>query len=785
MSHKKCLYSLLVVGLAAATAYATPELRKPTRVAAERASEGSDEGASFTSTEPQPVLNLPTIQSTNFDPADGWDLGFSVCGNEFAGNNAQGGPCCVQGAVTDVCGAGLKDFCADQNCCIDDPNQTNGWFMNILMKHCNEPHIDTIHPGSSGGQHLRFVNPGAGGNVVCAAPLYSGATCRMRVHTPPDRAPGNTQNLLGRSVFSYEIAISQAIGNTRFRTLPGFHTEAPGGGGIYAYNGNGLSGVYFNFNGRVQICRTVACPDTAAGRLFLAYWSYDSGGYGKVTIDNDRCNNLLTISYQNAAEAVPPAVPGFVNSFSTSVNSGTGTPLWNKPFGPHSYYPLTDQVMFFKNNPPSDPTTLDLDNWSLVHTPCPTACCNAGVCTDSPYSEANSDSCIAAGGRYYPNVSCAQMGTNGIPPCGVDLGSCCNSGPGTGGTCTDGVAESACTGAQLTWTAGATCDPDGFPSLCNISPGTCSNAYPGHAAPHFCVNRPGYEPCLADSDCDDPGFCFGGHCSQPSTPGTCAYISAGFCQAMGQCTGAPPCVPSTGANCCDPVCPVACPGGAVCQAISQPCNAVPGGADCAFCEGCDAFPTVGCTTDADCPSPRPGIPAGVCEPNPTFVCNNDGDCPAGTTCQVPAVSPGGVLCTTDDECLTYVTAAPACDETPGACCEQVFGTCEDNVLSADCPTGTAAQMIWSKGQSCTAVGCSADLGACCDHETFGGCTETTFVGCPTEGTKNEWTKEATCAEIECTHVAIPTVSEWGIVVLTLLLLVGAKVYFGRRQASAA
>jgi len=94
-------------------------------------------------------------------------------------------------------------------------------------------------------------------------------------------------------------------------------------------------------------------------------------------------------------------------------------------------------------------------------------------------------------------------------------------------------------------------------------------------------------------------------------------------------------------------------------------------------------------------------------------------------------------------------------------------------------------MIWSKGQSCTAVGCSADLGACCDHETFGGCTETTFVGCPTEGTKNEWTKEATCAEIECTHVAIPTVSEWGIVVLTLLLLVGAKVYFGRRQASAA
>jgi len=32
--------------------------------------------------------------------------------------------------------------------------------------------------------------------------------------------------------------------------------------------------------------------------------------------------------------------------------------------------------------------------------------------------------------------------------------------------------------------------------------------------------------------------------------------------------------------------------------------------------------------------------------------------------------------------------------------------------------------------------------------------------------------------------SIPTVSEWGLVVLTLMLLIGAKVYFGRRQAIA-
>jgi len=37
-----------------------------------------------------------------------------------------------------------------------------------------------------------------------------------------------------------------------------------------------------------------------------------------------------------------------------------------------------------------------------------------------------------------------------------------------------------------------------------------------------------------------------------------------------------------------------------------------------------------------------------------------------------------------------------------------------------------------------------------------------------------------CDEIKCWHNPIPTVSEWGLVVMTLLLLTGAKVYFGWR-----
>jgi IPTL-CTERM motif len=59
---------------------------------------------------------------------------------------------------------------------------------------------------------------------------------------------------------------------------------------------------------------------------------------------------------------------------------------------------------------------------------------------------------------------------------------------------------------------------------------------------------------------------------------------------------------------------------------------------------------------------------------------------------------------------------------------------------------------------------------------------TTVMAC--DCNKCVWHKMLTCAQVECMHAAIPTVSQWGLVVLTLLLLTGAKVYFGRRPTSA-
>ncbi len=71
------------------------------------------------------------------------------------------------------------------------------------------------------------------------------------------------------------------------------------------------------------------------------------------------------------------------------------------------------------------------------------------------------------------------------------------------------------------------------------------------------------------------------------------------------------------------------------------------------------------------------------------------------------------------------------------------------------------------------------VGACCDRDTFGGCSQTTQSQC--NCSECVWTEGQGCGAVECVHAAIPTVSQWGLVVLTLLLLTAAKVHFGRRQ----
>ena len=124
-----------------------------------------------------------------------------------------------------------------------------------------------------------------------------------------------------------------------------------------------------------------------------------------------------------------------------------------------------------------------------------------------------------------------------------------------------------------------------------------------------------------------------------------------------------------------------------------------------------------------------------------------------------------------------------CEEHTGACCDNLTGSCMDDTLQGDCLGGPYAQPEWFKMTLCGEIQCVPAMGACCDHDD-GSCTQMTQAACLALP-KGEWFKATDCAAIECVanFIPIPTVSEWGLAILALLLLVGAKVYFGRRQAA--
>lgn len=127
---------------------------------------------------------------------------------------------------------------------------------------------------------------------------------------------------------------------------------------------------------------------------------------------------------------------------------------------------------------------------------------------------------------------------------------------------------------------------------------------------------------------------------------------------------------------------------------------------------------------------------------------------------------------------------------PQACCLQGGAVCFDIDPLCCAELGDDVQ---GEGSACRgdANGDGIDdaclqLGACCDAGSGlpGGatCSTTTMLDCrcPT----CTWYEGRSCQELEnddlCLVNAIPTVSEWGLVIMTLLLLTGAKVYLGVR-----
>lgn len=122
----------------------------------------------------------------------------------------------------------------------------------------------------------------------------------------------------------------------------------------------------------------------------------------------------------------------------------------------------------------------------------------------------------------------------------------------------------------------------------------------------------------------------------------------------------------------------------------------------------------------------------------------------------------------------------------GACCDHTRrgGECTDNVAESIC-LATGEQMEFFPDQTCAATEsaglCEEQAGACCverictDNVAKSACaSETWLMGVPCDDPEIA----ELCAEQPVSP--IPVISEWGLMILALLLLVGGKVYFGQR-----
>ncbi len=383
----------------------------------------------------------------------------------------------------------------------------------------------------------------------------------------------------------------------------------------------------------------------------------------------------------------------------------------------------------------------------------------------------------------------------------------------------------ACDVAEFCTGSSADCPPDAFqpPILCRASAGACDVAEFCTGSSPNCpddVFLPPSTECRGASDvCDTPEFCPG---NGPACPrdgfagqGTVCRAANGECDAVETCTGvsaacppdgfAPPMLCRASAGPCDqeelctgsgPNCP--------------PDSFLPNGTTCRMSAGvCDV--TEVCTgSSANCPPDgfQPGTTtcraaADVCDvaelcTGSSANCPPDAFQPSTTICRASA----GV-CDVAETCTGSSTPCPPNGFQPNTVvCREEAGVCDAEERctgsSADCPPDVSdppGTPCTSDGDECTDDACDAagqcahpesgECGACClgVDECIDGVGQLTcqsqqgvFLGpgtsCAAQGD--------TCSAL----TLIPTVSQWGLLVLTLLLLTAGKLYFRFRSVSA-
>jgi hypothetical protein len=636
-----------------------------------------------------------------------------------------------------VCGSAYAGFCpasgptlasctgnpaVDQDCCSNFPNALNGWWVLGANEFCGSPNILDVNP-SDGEQHLRFSHDPLGGTTpACTGFAAIGCNPNILMGSVSVAQPTGNAN------FSYDLAMSASpagalTGSLQFNTVG----DAALGGGNAA-----VLFLYHSYYG-----------------LWFVY-DYGTLGFGFAGyLTGDGLYNNLRAEFDICGEEVRYYVDNVLTYTGSTVGGGD---RWNRG------------TWRYDNVPGND--------WDLDHVitdrsgagPCPQVCGNGAIegteeC-EPGVDEANCPGRCVAVGVIPGECTCSR-------PC-ADCGAPCAVGNGLSVPyLTDGGIYSYT--ADSPFTSVDTCDAaTDYDTVIfwDLTP-DCSG--------FGMVNDECNElDALLGQDAGDPSAsCFvntGGPPFQaedfPLSSCLCAATTPGnsYTFAITEYGAGQPALGGTHVinirkktACGSPIV-----GGACCRGLTGVCE---DGVSANECSG--EFDTY--TDGKLCSSPS--VPA----------C----DAVTGSCCDSSPGAGGACSITTQADCNFTWTANGLCEdcaEVTGACCNALLGSCTVGIQSAcNCP-----DCSWTQGALCSHIACNPIQGACCRQtEQTADCVQSSQAECSCENCT--WTRETDCADVECDPLftPIPTVSEWGLVIMALLLLVGGKVYFGRRQTAIA
>ncbi len=506
----------------------------------------------------------------------------------------------------------------------------------------------------------------------------------------------------------------------------------------------------FFYAGGIYVLDDV-CGATGLNFISTGFFWDTLGGYQNYTVAMDPCGNVINYNY------------GGQLIYSSCTYAGTNL----------------EQFLVFGDNYPG--STMDIDDLSLSSAEdCPSLCGNGIV--EAPNENCEPGNVPTGCG---PGHACGDVGTAGACQCNriCTLAEPCVLHNGTNGPFVgpfdqayggifvydapagvDAVSVELCgsTGVDTNIQYWGSCsDPGDAGSsnddCCDPSDPNCGTFGAGSDPSASCYNNvgaPNYESCTCHDNPLAGDSCYllqtnGGNSStatftiEINKKATCGGGHLGACcDTNGADTG-----------CTDNVLAGACVGADKVWTENGKCASIQ----------CACIPD--CSGGRNCGDDGCGGSCGTCGDNVACngveTCDQTGHCVAGT----PVNCDDSIACTVD-------------------ACNEPDGTCSHTPNNNQCSDGNVCNGI----ETCNAAtGCVGGTALVCDDGIFcngaEGCDPQ--AGC-VPGSDPCPDPDTHCDEAgdTCAPNSIPTVSEWGLVVLTLMLLIGAKVYFGRRQAVA-